>query len=183
MNIARHHRIGSTFAITTLVVFGSIWATKRLSPTPAPTKAPTREYTRISFPLAAIQVAKTNLFADTECDDWHAGLIAQRVLSPSDQRRQKFEEEYGVHQQTDSPVVQTVIGAQSRIDDVLFNLQEASVHEYPLGIGSGNTEAIDSDNPLLFVLCDAKVKTVISTHDSQTGSRFVGVKLVIPVGD
>ncbi len=184
MNITRYHRIGSTFAITTLVVFGSIWATKRPNPTPAPTKAATREYTRVSSPIAPIPAAKTNLFADTECDDWHAGLVALRVLSPSDQRRQKFEEEYGVHQQTDSPVVETVLGAQSQIDDVLFNLQEASVHEYPLGgTGSGNTEAIDSDNPLLFVLRDAKVKTVISTHDSQTGSRFVGVKLVIPVGD
>jgi hypothetical protein len=110
-------------------------------------------------------------------------LVGPRIPSPGDQRRQKFEEEFGVHQQTDSPVVQAVLGAQSRIDDVLFTLQEASVHEYPLGTGTGSTEVIDSDNPLLVVLCDAKVKTVISTHDNQTGSRFVGVKLVIPVGD
>jgi hypothetical protein len=185
MKTTSYKRLGSTFAIAALVVFGSIWATKHLSPIWEPTPLKTVNHGRAyaTSPVAPIPTPKSNLFANTECEDWHAALVAQRIPSPEDQRRQKFEEEYGVHQQTDSPVVQAVLGTQYRIDDVLFNLQEASVHEYPLCPGSGDAQAIDTDNPLLVVLRDAKVKTVISTHDKQTDSRFVGVKLVFPVGD
>jgi hypothetical protein len=69
--------------------------------------------------------------------------------------------------------------AQYDADALMFSLQKVATMNFPLR----NMTPDNLDNPLFCAVRDGEFKTEVSTHDKQTGTAFVGVKLVFPVGN
>jgi hypothetical protein len=106
-------------------------------------------------------------------------VYAERIPSSEDLQWETFEKQYGIHEQSGSLILQRMQAAQYNADALLFSLQKAATMNFPLR----NMTPDDLDNPLFCAVRDGEFKTEVSTHDKQTGTAFVGVKLVFPVGN
>jgi hypothetical protein len=101
----------------------------------------------------------------------------------------EFEREYGVHQKSSSWFLSMLQSAKYGIDKITFGAKETAKRlEFTYDIGSpsgpgGTTSKPQYSLPLFGAFGQPQLKTVLTEHDPQTGTPFVGLKLSIPFGE
>jgi hypothetical protein len=104
-------------------------------------------------------------------------------------RWEAFESEYGIHQKNPSWFLGMLQSAKYGIDRLAFGAKETAKRmEFTYDIGSASGPSGDTPKPqytlpLFGAFGHAQVRTVLTEHDPQTGTPFVGVKLSVPFGE
>jgi hypothetical protein len=136
---------------------------------------------------------KPQVVPDAGAGTWNPNnrdLVATRPQKPTEgDRWEAFESEYGIHQRNPSRFLSMLQSAKYGIDRLAFGAKETAKRlEFTYDIGSptgpnGTTPKPQYTLPLFGAFGHPQVKTVLTEHDPQTGSPFVGLKLAIPFGE
>jgi hypothetical protein len=117
-------------------------------------------------------------------------VVATRSKTSTEgDRWEAFESEYGIHQKSPSWFLSMLQSAKYGIDRLAFGAKETAKRlEFTYDIGSatgpnGTTPKPQYTLPLFGAFGQPQLKTVLTEHDPQTGSPFVGLKLSIPFGE
>jgi hypothetical protein len=120
----------------------------------------------------------------------HVGdIIKPNITSPAD-RWMKFEREYGIEQESPSPIGRMFQVAKYGLDRMAFTAQETAKRcefTYDLGDAPPNepgsrSAAPQYSLPMFGRFGRAQIKSEVTIHDPQTGQAFIGLKLAIPFG-
>jgi hypothetical protein len=109
--------------------------------------------------------------------------------STAGDRWEAFEREYGIHQKNPSWFLSMLQSAKYELDKLSFGAKETARRlEFTYDIGSptsasGTSAKPQYSLPLFGRFGHAQLKTVLTEHDRQTGTAFVGLKLSIPFGE
>jgi hypothetical protein len=107
----------------------------------------------------------------------------------AEERRLQFERDYGVQPSGRSWFLNTLRLAKYGIDKMSFTAKEASrrlqfTYDFGSPTGSGGfTREPQYSLPLFGAFGHPQLKTVLTEHDPQTGTPFIGLKLAIPFGE
>ena len=107
----------------------------------------------------------------------------------SGERWLEFEREYGIQQQNRSWAVGMLQSAKYGLDKMAFTAKEtANQLEFTYDVGSptgpgGVTPKPQFLLPLFGAFGRPQLKSVLTEHDPQTGTPFIGLKLGIPFGE
>ena len=129
-----------------------------------------------------------DLFAEAR-DQGLCDLIKRTTTTPAD-RWLKFEGEYGIREESPSPIGRIFQVAKYGLDRVTFTAQETArrleftydVGDVPASDTSSRSAAPQYSLPMFGRFGHAQLKSVVTVHDSQTGEAFVGLKLAVPFG-
>jgi hypothetical protein len=137
--------------------------------------------------------AKPQVVPDARAGTWNPNnqdVVATRSKpSTEGDRWEAFESEYGIHHRSPSRILSMLQSAKYGIDRLAFGAKETAKRlEFTYDIGSaagpnGTTPKPQYTLPVFGAFGHAQVKTVLTEHDPQTGSPFVGLKLSIPFGE
>jgi hypothetical protein len=111
------------------------------------------------------------------------------TASTAGDRWAEFEREYGIHRKNPLWFLSMLQSAKYRLDQLSFGAKETAKHlEFTYDIGSptgpGGTSAKPQYSlPLFGAFGRPQLKSVLTEHDPQTGTPFVGLKLSIPFGE
>jgi hypothetical protein len=102
----------------------------------------------------------------------------------------RFESEYGIHRRESTAVGRILRRAKYGLDTMTFTAQEAARRlefTYDLGepalTGPASTAVKPQYSlPLFGSFGHAQIKSVLTQHDAQTGTAFLGLKLSIQFG-
>jgi hypothetical protein len=115
-----------------------------------------------------------------------SGLLTRERTT--EERRLEFEREYGIRQQNQSWFLGMLRSAKYGLDKMSFTAKETArrlqfTYELgsPTGFG-GRTIEPQYSLPVFGAFGHPQVKTVLTEHDPQTGTPFIGLKLAIPFG-
>jgi hypothetical protein len=104
-------------------------------------------------------------------------------------RWEAFEREYGVHQKNPSWFLSMLQSAKYGLDKLTFGAKETARRmEFTYDIGSadgpsGRSSKPQYSLPLFGAFGHAQLKTVLTEHDPQTATPFVGLKFSVPFGE
>lgn len=146
--------------------------------------------------------ASTNSVAAGGITGWADGEAATAAMTrpkrelTQGERWEKFEAEFGIHEKDPSLIKGSIESAKYRLDRTVFalnefvqNVEHALSFDYglrTLGRGSSTSEsarAVSSSSiPLWDAIENARFKSDIDL-DVPGGRAFVGVRLVLPIGD
>ena len=126
-------------------------------------------------------------------DKWahDEGVVATPPTAPqtSVDRWLEFEREYGIQHRSRSWFLRTLQSAKYGLDSASFAAKETArrlefTYDFgsPTGLG-GVTPKPRYSLPLFGTFNHAQLKSVLTEHDPQTGTPFVGLKLTIPFGE
>lgn len=107
----------------------------------------------------------------------------------ADDRWEAFEREYGIRQKNPSWFLSMLQSAKYGLDKLTFGAKETARQlQFTYDIGSptgssGSNAKPQYSLPLFGEFSHAQLKSVLTEHDSQTGTAFVGLKLSVPFGD
>ena len=130
---------------------------------------------------------KASLTGDAPAADREIVVKPRKITTPGD-RWEEFEREFGVLERSPSWIVGTLQSAKYGLDKVTFTAKETVRRlEFTYDIGSrtgsgGTTPKPQYSLPLFGTFGQPQVKSVLTEHDPQTGTPFVGLKLAIPFG-
>ena len=121
---------------------------------------------------------------------WDDDILMKPVATSSGDRWARFEQEYGIKQESASALGRMIQSAKYGLDTMCFNAQEAAkelefTHDFgedsvsDLGTGAAQP---DYSVPMVGQLGHAQLQSEVTVHDPQTGEAFVGLKLAIPFG-
>src|SRR6266853_1689007 len=116
-------------------------------------------------------------------------IIKPAAMTSSD-RWIKFEREYGIEQESPTPIGRMFQVAKYGLDRVTFTAQETAKRfefTYDLGAEPANSSgsraaAPPYSLPMFGRFGRAQIKSEVTIHDPQTGEEFIGLKLAIPFG-
>ena len=116
-------------------------------------------------------------------------IIKPNITSPAD-RWMKFESEYGIQEESLSPIGRMFQVAKYGLDRMTFTAQETAKRcefTYDLGDAPPNEPgsriaAPQYSLPMFGRFGHAQIKSEVTIHDPQTGQAFIGLKLAIPFG-
>src|ERR1035437_5682723 len=116
-------------------------------------------------------------------------IIKPKTTTPAD-RWMKFESEYGIEQESPSPIGRMFQVAKYGLDRMTFTAQETAKRfefTYDLGDVPANEPgsripAPQYSLPMFGRFGHAQLKSEVTIHDPQTGQAFIGLKLAIPFG-
>jgi hypothetical protein len=127
--------------------------------------------------------------ADLRTFDQRVVPILPTGLRTPEQRRLEFEREYGIQQDSRSWVVSMLQSAKYGLDKMTFTARETAKRlEFTYDIGTppgpaGVSSKPQYSLPLFGYFGHPQIKSVLTEHDPQTGSPFIGLKLAIPFGE
>ena len=117
-------------------------------------------------------------------------IVATRSKTSTEgDRWEAFESEYGIHQRSPSRFLSILQSAKYGIDRLAFGAKETAKRlEFTYDIGSpsgpsGTSAKQQYSVPLFGAFGRPQLKSVLTEHDPQTGTPFVGLKLSIPFGE
>ena len=117
-------------------------------------------------------------------------IVATPPRKPTDgDRWEAFEREYGIHHKNPSWFLSMLQSAKYGLDKLTFGAKETAKRlEFTYDIGSptgpsGTTSKPQYSLPLFGAFGHAQLKTVLTEHDPQTATPFVGLKLSVPFGE
>jgi hypothetical protein len=136
----------------------------------------------------AIQTNETSV-AEAKGRDPGENIIKPTNMTAAD-RWIKFESEYGIEQESPSPIGRMFQVAKYGLDRMTFSAQETAKRfefTYDLGSESANDPANRAiapqySLPMFGRFGRAQFKSEVTIHDPQTGEAFIGLKLAIPFG-
>jgi hypothetical protein len=142
---------------------------------------------RLPVPHFGIQ---TNAAFVTDPKGRDIGDIIKPGITTSADRWTKFESEYGIEQESLSPIGRMFQVAKYGLDRMTFTAQETAKKcefNYDLGCAppneSGSRSAAPQYSlPMFGRFGRAQMKSEVTIHDPQTGQAFIGLKLSIPFG-
>ncbi len=136
---------------------------------------------------------KPQVVPDAGAGTWNPNnrdIVATRSKKSTEgDRWEAFESEYGIHQRSPSRFLSMLQSAKYGIDRLAFGAKETAKRmEFTYDLGSANGPSGDTPKPqytlpLFGAFGHAQLRTVLTEHDPQTGTPFVGVKLSIPFGE
>lgn len=149
--------------------------------------APSLLSPRVVSPLPA--KAKTIVPSETREPPWE-NLITPRSPSTSGDRWLQFDREYGIQRRRPSWMGRALQSAKYGLDTMAFTAQEAAKKlEFTYKFGEDSLASPDNVTvnpsyslPLFGQFGHPQLKSVLTEHDSQTGTPFVGLKMRIPFG-
>jgi len=117
-------------------------------------------------------------------------VVRPVASSTAGDRLVRFEEEYGVDQDSHSPIGRMLQRAKYGLDKACFAAQEAArklEFKYDTAEAASGALGGDAGNPQYYLpmfgrFSHAQVQTVVTVHDPQTGQAFFGVTLSVPFG-
>ena len=117
-------------------------------------------------------------------------VAAPPTTQTSADRWRKFDDEYGIQKKSPSPYLQAIQSAKYGLDTVTFGTEEAARQlEFTHDVGDSAPPTHQSGAagpgrsiPLFGEFGQAQIKSVVTTHDPQTGAALAGLKLAIPFG-
>lgn len=118
---------------------------------------------------------------------WDDDVLKPGATSSGD-RWEKFEQEYGIKQESPSTLGRMIQSAKYGLDTMCFTALEGAkelefTHDFGVDSESGTGEAQpDYSVPMVGRLGHAQLKSEVTVHDPQTGEAFIGLKLAIPFG-
>ena len=146
---------------------------------------------RVSPAIALHPTMQTNRTSGTEAKegDLNENLI-KPITTTSADRWLKFESEYGIQEQSPSPIGRMFQVAKYGLDRVTFTAQETAKRcefSYDLGSAPANDSGSRScapqySLPMFGGFGRAQFKSEVTIHDPQTGEAFIGLKLAVPFG-
>jgi hypothetical protein len=113
--------------------------------------------------------------------------LPRRAETP-EERRLDFEREYGIQQRNPSKFLSMLQSAKYGLDELSFTAKEtANQLQFTYDFGTptgpdGMTRKPQYSVPVFGAFGHPQLKTVLTEHDPQTGTPFVGLKLSIPFG-
>ncbi|HUI07677.1 MAG TPA: hypothetical protein VL486_11810 [Verrucomicrobiae bacterium] len=105
-----------------------------------------------------------------------------------EERRLEFEREYGIRHRSHLWFLSMLQSAKYGLDKMSFTAKETARRlEFTYDFGSpegpgGMTQKPHYSVPLFGAFGHPQLKSVLTEHDPQTGTLFVGLKLTIPFG-
>ena len=120
---------------------------------------------------------------------WEKIIQPKKTVTSGD-RWLQFENEYGIQQKNPTRIGRMLQTAKYGLDKMTFTAQEAARRlEFTYDIGGPSPTVSDGltanpgySLPLFGKFGQARLKSVLTEHDPQTGTPFIGLKLVIPFG-
>ena len=121
------------------------------------------------------------------------GLLDDDVLTlpastSAGDRWEKFEQEYGIKQESGSAFGRMIQNAKYELDTMCFTAMEGAkelefTHDFGEDSDRGTgTAQPDYSVPMVGRLGHAQLESEVTVHDPDTGEAFVGLKLAIPFG-
>ena len=141
--------------------------------------------------LAADDLPKTKAALLTESLPGTENVVATQPASRSTADHwRKFDDEFGIKEKSSSLCLQAIQSAKYGLDTLTFGTEEAAKQlEFTHDVGDSAPPAHQSSAaapgcsiPLFGEFGQAQIKSVVTTHDPQTGEALAGLKLVIPFG-
>jgi len=129
--------------------------------------------------------------AHVSAEAWTSGeKIVACPPASSAGRWVEFEREFGVHERSPSRFLSMLQSAKYGLDKMAFTAQEtARKLEFTYDIGDATPSSPLSvparsaySFPVFGKFGQPQLKSVLTQHDSQTATPFVGLKLTIPFG-
>jgi len=120
-------------------------------------------------------------------DDHELRLLTPPTTSAGD-RWAKFEQEYGIKQESGSAFGRMIQNAKYGLDTMCFTAMEGAkelefTHDFGEESDRGTGVAQpDYSVPMVGRLGQAQLESEVTVHDPNTGEAFVGLKLAIPFG-
>ena len=117
-----------------------------------------------------------------------APLGARNARTP-DERRLEFERKYGIEQPSRYWFLRLLQSAKYGIDKASFTAKETAnrlqfTYDFGTPTGSdGMTRESQYSLPVFGHFGHPQLKTVLTEHDPQTGSPFIGIKVAVPFGE
>ncbi len=146
---------------------------------------------RLSQHTAPQPTNQTNVISTAQAKgrDFDNDLIMPTTTTSSE-RWIKFEREYGVEQESPSPIGRMFQVAKYGLDRMAFTAQETAKRcEFTYDLGDeppndpgGRCAAPQYSLPMFGRFGRAQFKSEVTVHDPQTGQAFIGLKLSIPFG-
>jgi len=132
----------------------------------------------------------TNTALTVETNAWDMGDLIKPTTTTSADRWIIFESEYGIQNASSSPIGRMLQAAKYGLDRMTFTAQETTKRlEFTYNIAdepstdTGSQAATPQYSlPMFGRFGQAQLKSDVTIHDPQTGEAFIGVTLVIPVG-
>jgi len=115
-------------------------------------------------------------------------VATQSKKSTAGDRWEAFEREYGIREPRPSWFLRTLQSAKYQLDRLSFGAKETAKHlEFTYELGSstgpgGTTAKPQYTVPVFGAFGHPQIRTVLTEHDPQTATPFVGVKLSVPFG-
>ncbi len=144
----------------------------------------------VSASAGDVPPSKITVLAEAKAPTWENIVTVPSARDAQGDRMTKFENDFGIHQKSPWWIGRMLQSAKYQVDSVLFGAQEG-VHrlEFTYDVGEAppngpGTEVMKPQYalPLLGNFGHAQLKTVITEHDPQTSTPFVGVKFTVPFG-
>ena len=143
---------------------------------------------RLAMPHSTIQTNATSI-AESKGRDLDDNIIKPTTATSAD-RWMKFESEYGIEQESPSPIGRMFQAAKYGLDRMAFTAQETAKRlEFTYDLGDVPANATGSraappeySLPMFGRFGHAQLKSEVTIHDPQTGEAFIGLKLAIPFG-
>jgi hypothetical protein len=133
-------------------------------------------------PIPATQTNSTSV-ADTKGQD-----LIKPAATTSQDRWNKFENEYGIGEDSPSAICRVFQACKYGLDRMTFTAQETAKRcEFTYDLGSesdlvNRPIAPQYGVPVFGKFGHAQFKSEVTIHDPQTGEAFIGLKLAIPFG-
>jgi hypothetical protein len=116
--------------------------------------------------------------------------ILKPTTTSAGDRWVKFEQEYGIQEESGSALGRMIQNAKYGLDTMCFTaLEGAKELEFTHDFGEDSESAFgtggaqpDYSVPMVGRLGHAQLKSEVTVHDPDTGEAFVGLKLTIPFG-
>jgi hypothetical protein len=120
--------------------------------------------------------------------------LSENIIKPttttSADRWMKFENEYGIGQESPSAICRMFQVAKYGLDRMTFTAQETAkrceftydLGDAPVNDPGGRVCAPQYAVPMFGKFGRAQFKSEVTIHDPQTGQAFIGLKLAIPFG-
>ena len=139
-------------------------------------------------PRPTMQTKATSL-TELKGQDLSNHIIKPTVMTSAD-RWIRFESEYGIKQESPSPIGRMFQAAKYGLDRMTFTAQETAKNcEFTHDLGDepaydpGCRSAAPQYSPPMFGRFGrAQFKSEVTVHDPETGQAFIGLKLSIPFG-
>jgi hypothetical protein len=149
-----------------------------VSPSRPPPDAPTDPTTQTNIGESASITAPS----------W--GELLKPNTKTSGDRLMRFEQEYGMGEESGSTFGRVLQAAKYGLDKMCFTMQEATkklefkydTAEATSGVLGGDAGEPQYHLPVFGRFSHAQFQTVVTVHDPQTGQTFFGVKLTVPFG-
>jgi hypothetical protein len=140
---------------------------------------------RRSQPTTSLPATQTN---DTSVAETKGQDLIKPAITTSQDRWNKFENEYGISQESPSAIGRVFQACKYGLDRMTFTAQETAKRcEFTYDLGSesdlvNRPIAPQYGVPIFGRFGRAQFKSEVTIHDPQTGQAFIGLKLAIPFG-